>query len=235
MNSSVMMDIVIAAALVIFVLLGWKRGLVRTLAELLVVILALLLSVQISKAAAPVIVDRVLRPATYAAIEQRVDDLASEGTAELPPVDTLEQVIDAIPNDFIRERAQGLLEDASDAAAQALTPTRDRLEQAGKDVADAVLDGVVRDVIRSVLCAVCFVVLTILLRLAVRVLRLVEKIPGLRQLNELGGLLVGAGKGWVLSCLTVWILCQTGIVTRETVAGSVLVSSLFGWTGLFSV
>lgn len=233
MNSSVMIDIVIAAALVIFALLGWKRGLVRTLAELLVVVLALFLSTQLSKAAAPVIVDRVLRPATYTAIEQRVDDLAAENTAELSPVGTLEQVIDAIPNDFIRERAQGLLEDVSDAADQALAPTQDRLERAGKDVADAVLDGVVQDVIRSVLCAVCFVVLTILLRLAVRVLRLVEKLPGLRQVNELGGLLVGVGKGWVLSCLTVWILCQAGIITRETAEGSVLVGLLFGWTGLF--
>ena len=56
-------------------------------------------------------------------------------------------------------------------------------------MADKVLDTLVRDVLQSVLCGVLFVVLSIVFRLAARVLRIVEKIPGVRQLNELGGAL----------------------------------------------
>ena len=88
-----MIDVIIAAVLALFVVLGWKRGLVRTLAELLAVVLALVFSAQAARAAAPVVVDRVLRPATHAAIEQRVNELLRDSTPSVSPLEELEQVV----------------------------------------------------------------------------------------------------------------------------------------------
>lgn len=105
-----MIDVIIAAVLALFVVLGWKRGLVRTLAELLAVVLALVFSAQAARAAAPVIVDRALRPATHAAIEQRVNELLRDSTPSVSPLEELEQVVEAIPNDFVREQARGALD-----------------------------------------------------------------------------------------------------------------------------
>lgn len=231
MNISVMMDLMTAGAVILFTALGWKRGLVRTLAELLVVVLALVISTQIASSAAPKIVDQALRPATHAAIEQRVDEMMEESLPGASPAEELGQIIEAIPNAFIREQAHGLLEGLEHSAEEALAPTQERLEKAGKDVADAVLDGVVRNLIQSILCAVCFLILTFLLRMAVRVLRIVEKVPGIRQLNELGGALVGFGKGLILVGLGLWILRQTGVITPEAAAGSQVFGLLSRWTG----
>lgn len=226
-----MIDFVIVAVLALFAVLGWKRGLVRTLAELLTVVLALVLSTQIAKAAAPVIVDKTLRPTTHAAIEQRVDEIIADASPEISPVRELERVVEAIPNTFIREQAGRLLGEVDTAVEEAIVPTQDRLTEAAKDIADAVLDGVVREVIQSILCAVCFMILTMLFRLAARILRLAEKLPGLRQLNELGGALLGLGKGLILVCLVLWVLRSTGIITPEMAEDSLLMGLVSRGTG----
>ncbi len=231
MNISVMMDIVIAAVLIIFAAAGWKNGLIRSLVGLAAMILAVVLSAQLSRAAAPELVDRYLRPATYAAIEERAEELSAG--AEVSSMEELRQnlyqVLEAIPNEFIREHTQGALDSILPPGETLGGAVRMPLEELGRDMADAVLDTLVRDVLQSVLCGVLFVVLSIVFRLAARVLRIVEKIPGVRQLNELGGALAGFGKGVILVCLAVWVLRQTGALTAEMAEGSLALGLLPGW------
>ncbi len=231
MNISVMMDVVIAAVLIIFAAAGWRNGLIRSLVGLAAMILAVVLSAQLSRAAAPELVDRYLRPATYAAIEERAEELSAG--AEVSSMEELRQnlyqVLEAIPNDFIREHTQGALDSVLPPGETLGGAVRMPLEELGRDMADAVLDTLVRDVLQSVLCGVLFVVLSIVFRLAARVLRIVEKIPGVRQLNELGGALAGFGKGVILVCLAVWVLRQTGALTAEMAEGSLVLGLLPGW------
>ena len=228
MNISVMMDVVIAAVLIIFAAAGWKNGLIRSLVGLAAMILAVVLSAQLSRAAAPELVDRYLRPATYAAIEERAEELSAG--AEVSSMEELRQnlyqVLEAIPNEFIREHTQGALDSVLPPGEPLGGAVRMPL---GRDMADAVLDTLVRDVLQSILCGVLFVVLSIVFRLAARVLRIVEKIPGVRQLNELGGALAGFGKGVILVCLAVWVLRQTGALTAEMAEGSLALGLLPGW------
>lgn len=227
-----MIDLIIGGVLAAFAYLGWRRGLFRSLAELAVMVLALVLSAQIASAAAPEIVDRALRPATYAAIEQQVDKMLEEDVRNLSPLEELEQVVDAIPNDFVRKQAAGLLGGFGLSAERTLTTTaRETLIKLGRQAADAALDGVVCRVIHSLVCGVCFAVLTFALRLAVRALAVVVKLPGVRQLNEAGGALLGLAKGLLLVCLAVWLLGRTGVVTAEMADGSLLLAPLAEWTG----
>ncbi|MDE6931772.1 MAG: CvpA family protein [Oscillospiraceae bacterium] len=226
-----MIDIVIAVVLIAFTAAGWKHGLIRTLVGLAAMVLAVGLSSQIARAAAPEIVDRYLRPATYAAIEERAQELAKG--EEVSSVEDLRrdlsQVLDAIPNDFIREKAQdavdGLLPQGEALSGALLAP----LEELGRDMADRVLDTLVQDVLRSILCAALFVILSAVFRIVARALRIVEKLPGVRQLNELGGALAGLAKGLVLVCLALWVLCHTGVITPEMAEGSVVLGLLPGW------
>ena len=226
-----MIDLAIAAVLVLCAALGWKRGLLRSLTELAVMIAALVLANQIAGMAAPVIVDRVLRPATHAAIEQQVDELMKENVPDLSPVQELERVVEAIPNRFVREQVRSLAdslglprEGGLDAAA------RETLLRLGYQLADTALDGVVCELVRSVVCAVCFMVLTAALRLAVKTLALAVKLPVLRQINEAGGLLLGVGKGLLLVCLGVWVLRAAGVITQEMAEQSVLIGLFSAWT-----
>ncbi len=236
MPVSVMMDLVIAAIVAVCALVGWRKGLFRGLAELAAMLLALALSAQIASAAAPVVVDQFLRPATHAAIVQRVDEMAEEGNLAISPLEGLEEVVEAIPNGFIRSQARGLLEGLDlQAREEALgEATRDTLIGIGNQVADTVLDTVAYRLLHSLVCTVSFLVLTMLLRLVIRALGLVMKLPVLRQLNEAGGLLVGLGKGALIVCLGVWVLGRTGLVTPDMAEGSWLLGPLAEWTGAFA-
>ena len=231
MNISVMIDIVIAVVLIAFTAAGWKDGLIRTLVGLAAMVLAVGFSSQIARAAAPEIVDRYLRPATYAAIEERAQELAKgEEVSSVEDLrQDLNQVLDAIPNDFIREKAQdaldGLLPQGEPLGGALLAP----LEELGRDMADRVLDTLVQDVLRSILCAALFVILSTVFRIVARTLRIVEKLPGVRQLNELGGALAGLAKGLVLVCLALWVLCHIGVITPEMAEGSIVLGLLPGW------
>ena len=226
-----MIDIVIVVVLIAFTAAGWKHGLIRTLVGLAAMVLAVGLSSQIARAAAPEIVDRALRPATYAAIEERAQELAKgEEVSSVEDLrQDLNQVLDAIPNDFIREKAQdaldGLLPQGEPLGGALLAP----LEELGRDMADRVLDTLVQDVLRSILCAALFVILSTVFRIVARTLRIVEKLPGVRQLNELGGALAGLAKGLVLVCLALWVLCHIGVITPEMAEGSVVLGLLPGW------
>ena len=104
MNISVMMDVVIAAVLIIFAAAGWRNGLIRSLVGLAAMILAVVLSAQLSRAAAPELVDRYLRPATYAAIEERAEELSAG--AEVSSMEELRQknntrVLEALMEDLM--------------------------------------------------------------------------------------------------------------------------------------
>ena len=107
-----MMDLAIVGVLLLFTVMGWRSGLIRGLVGLAAMVLALVLSAQLARAAAPEIVDRYLRPATYAAIEERAEALSR--SADASSIEELRQnlyqVLDAIPNDFIRDRAQDALD-----------------------------------------------------------------------------------------------------------------------------
>ena len=207
--------------MVLFAYLGWKRGFFRTLSELAAVVVALFLASQIANAAAPALVDRFLRPAAHEAIAVQLDAMWEAGT--LDGGDLLagvREMLEAIPNQFIRESALGILEEGG--LCTGISYTKAAALDLGRKAVDAALDGVVCNLVRSLVYAVSFAVLLFLLRLAVRALNLTMKLPVLRQLNEACGLLVGAGKGIILDFLGVWIAWMAGLLTAELVEGSLL-------------
>lgn len=234
MKASVVIDLVIAAIFLLCVFLGWRRGLFRSLAELAVVILALTLSYQFAGFAAPLVIDRGLRPATYEAIEQRVDEMMAEDAAGTSPLEEMERVVDAIPNAFVREQAKKLMESLDLSVEESLQQsTRDTLLGLGEQIADTVLDTMVYSTLHTLLCFVSFLLLLMVLRLITRALDLTLKLPVLHQANQIGGLIFGAAKGLVLVCLGVWLLGQMGLwVSQETVEDSYLLKIVAGWVGL---
>ena len=94
---------------------------------------------------------------------------------------------------------------------------------------DNVLNTVVYNLVHSLLYAVCFAVLTAVLRFALRALNIAFRLPGLRQLNEAGGALVGLGKGALLAYVCAWILSWAGVLTEEMIRGSVLLGLTKGF------
>lgn len=232
--ASVMIDIGIAAVVVLCVLVGRRRGLFRSLLGLTAAVLAMLLASRLASFGADLVIDRVLRPAATAAMEQRVDELLAESTAALSPVEEMEQVISAIPNDLIREKAAALLGKMELSAEATVTRSaRETLLALGESLLDTVLDTAVYGLLYGAIYLVAFLVATVALKLLARALDLTLKLPVLRQANQLGGLLFGAAEGVVLVCAAVAILGRMELwVTPEAIRSSVLLRFVAQWVGL---
>lgn len=226
MSASVMIDLVIAAVFLLCVWLGAKRGLFRSLAELAIIVVALLAAAQAARYGTELVVEQMLRPATEAAIEQRVDEMMAEGVGALSPLEEMEQVVDAIPNDFIRQQAEKLLGDLGVSAQTAQHAGREALLDLAGQLVDTVLESIVHSLVYALLYLTCFALVSLVLRLAVRALDLTFRLPVLHQLNTLGGVLFGAAKGAILIWLGLWVLGSMGLVTPEIQSGSYLLRIL---------
>ena len=136
-------------------------------------------------------------------------------------------MLDALPEGFVRDRAGELLAEMN---LPETVSGREPLLKLAMELTETVLDTAVRSLVYIILYLLCFVILLNLLRLLIRVLDLPFRLPVLRQLNWLGGVLFGAVKGAVLVWLGVTVLWRLGI-SAETVEGSFFLPLLDQWIG----
>lgn len=234
MRTSVIIDAIILAVFLLYAWSGWRKGLFRTLAELAAAAAALLLAVQIAGAAAPALVDRTLRPAAHAAVEECVEDLIERNSPSSSPREELERVLESIPSRLVREKAGELLEGMDLSKETALAAGREALTDLSIRVVDTALDTVVLQAVHAAVCVAAFLILLALLRLLIRALDALLKlpVPFLRSFNQAGGLLLGALKGAVVLCLLVWGLSRMGLVlTPEVLEETRLAGAIAGWLG----
>lgn len=224
MPTSVIMDLAILGVSVLCVVLGAKRGLFRSFAELAVVIIALFVAARVADFGADVAVKQFLRPAADAAVEQRVEEMMLENITSTTHLAEMERVVDAIPNDFLRNAARELL--TTMGLSTELMPSysaEDVLLGLAGQVLDNVVEGMARNIAYSVLFLLAFALISLVLRLVVRVLDLPFHLPVLRELNGFGGLLFGAGKATVLVWIGLWFLFHAQLlITPEVLSGSFL-------------
>ena len=215
MNTPIIFDLVIIAVLALNLFLGWSKGMVRSLLALAATILAIIAASQIGDIASDVIVERVIRPATHAAIEQRIVEL-DIGELTNVPLDAIEQAIAAIENDFVRDKAQELLSTVNLPTADM---TKDSALSISTEVADTVLRGIVRNILCAVICVLCFVLLSLALRPVIWMVEQAFELPLLKQINQIGGLVSGAVKGILLVLIAAWVLRRT-YLTEDIISGS---------------
>lgn len=196
MTTPAIIDAVAVSVLALFAVLGAWRGLLRTLAGVLVVILSLAgagiiasaLSVPAAKLIAPVIEKR---------IEARLDEAVREqGRGEEPLA--LTELLDLLGVDQTRR--------------EALTGrAQETVRETGAGLAAAVVESLARSALYGVLYMISFLLLSVGLHLLARMLDAVLRLPGLRALNAWGGGLLGLAEGALLLFLAVWALRLVGV------------------------
>lgn len=199
MTTPVIIDAVAVAVLAGFAILGAWKGLLRTLAGLLVLALSLAgagiiasaLSVPAAKLVAPMIEKRIEARLDEAIQEQRPQETEGE---DLP----LAELLDLLGVDLARRNA------LADRAEKSVRDT-------GASLAAALVESLAQSALYGVLYMLSFVLLTLALHLLVRMLDAVLKLPGLHGLNALGGGLVGLAEGALLLFLAVWALRLVGV------------------------
>ncbi|MCI9330670.1 MAG: CvpA family protein [Oscillibacter sp.] len=199
MTTPVIIDAIAVAVLAGFAVLGAWKGLLRTLAGLLVLILSLAgagivasaLSAPAAKLITPVIEKRIESRLEEALQERRQTHAPEEG---LP----LEELLDLLGVDQVRREAL---------SARAEKAIRDT----GTSLAAALIESLAQSVLYGVLYMISFALLSVALHLLVRMLDVFLKLPGLHGLNSVGGGLVGLAEGALLLFLAVWALRLVGV------------------------
>ena len=197
LTSSVILDVLLLAIFAACVSLGWKRGLFRTLAELVSWLAALLGAAAAANAFTPVVMER-LRPVLEGQVSQAIGDY-------------LQSLVDETGYEGL---FGGLLESLTQGGAV------DGMADAAVEILS---EAVLRNLAYALLFLVSFVAIALLLKLAVGLVDRVLKLPLLRQVNAAGGILAGALKGLLLALLVLWLGETTGLLaTPQALEASVV-------------
>ena len=179
-------DGIVLAILILFVVLGWRKGLLLSLCGLAVAIVAFLGAGVVADTLDGPVADAIV-PALENSMEKRIalhyDDSG---------VDT---AVDAL-----REE-NGLFAWAADAVEEALE--KQEILPSVSDIASTAAQLVAQRIAHSVLFALSFLVLYILLTILLHVLNIVAKLPGLDFCNGLGGGAIGLTKGVIIVLVAV--------------------------------
>lgn len=203
MTAPVIIDIIAAGILVLFTLLGAKRGLFRALSGLVMILLALAgASLIANTLAAPAA--RVLAPAVEKRIEARMDEAVRDRTPLLETEEDseLDALLDALGLDS--RRRDSLAESA-----------REMIRESGAPILEAVITAAAESVIHGILYILAFFLLMVLLKLIARAMDLVFRLPVLSEANALLGGAAGLIEGTVLLVLAALALSRLGVPLGE--------------------
>jgi len=199
MTTPVIIDAIVAVILAAFCLWGAYRGLFRSLAGLVIVVVALVGAAMLSVTFAPgltALATPLIQEEIAEYVEKAVDAQAESSGGELP--EEAEELLKKLGLD--EEFRESLLERAEETVTQT-----------GVDALSAVVESIVYGLIQAILFALFFVALLLMLHVLLGAMDLVLKLPGLHLLNKLGGALVGLVQGALVLFFAVWVLRRFGV------------------------
>lgn len=217
MSIPILIDVLILAALLVFLLLGAHHGFILTLCSLAAVLVALVGANLAADALAPRLADALeprLAQSIQADLEQRAQAAGSGAGAQTGVSDVLAA---------LREKG-GLYEWAADKLADTLEAG---IAQTAAQAAASAASAVAEQIAHGLLFVIGFLVVLLAWTLLSHALDLVARLPGLSGLNRTAGGVLGLVKGLVAVYLAAWVLCDlTGLLSPETVAQTQLLRFL---------
>ena len=216
MTTPVIIDIVILIVLVVFTVLGARRGLLCSLAGLVILAVALVGANLVSTALTEPAVE-LLSPLVERRMEKKVDAALAEREEQSENL-TIEELLELVGVDSKR---------LDDLAGRAHNAVRDE----GVDIAMAVVESLAYSFIHALLFGLTFLVLLAVLKLVVGALDLMLRLPVLRTLNRTGGAMIGLLQGLVVVILVLWVASRLGYPVEQLAEGSNLIQYLAAQMG----
>lgn len=188
--------IILIVALSIFI--GYKRGFIRSILQLVGMLAAVVVAFSFSGTIAEWVYDDFLSEPTQESI---VDLLHRD---ETPETDEIEEVLSVIPF-FLRNTLN-----VDQIAQDAMVVITEKVNETAETTAKMVSENVVRPVAVTVMRILIFIVLTVVLLLVVKLLlqiiKPITKLPLLRQADGALGAVIGAVKGLLFVLLAVAVM-----------------------------
>ena len=202
MTTAVIIDAIVVVLLLAFAIRGARQGLVRALAGLVMVIVALvgagMIAATFSGPAA-----RLAAPVIQKHITSRVEEAMAVQTGSAPEEETGKE-----PRVEDLLALLGLDEDVRSSLAE---QAEERIRDTGASIVSAVVESMVGSVAYGVLFILAFLLLLLMLHVLVGAMDLVMKLPLLHGLNTLGGGALGLVEGALVLFLAVWAARRLGV------------------------
>lgn len=189
---SYLLDAVLVILFAICVWIGWKRGFIKTISGLIALVLAVIVAATFSAPIANGVYTGSVEPAVMITLEEHISGEV------LPSEEDLDTAIEKMPG-----LVATLLEAGDMGSGAAILEHVDNVD-VGKSAARTITDHVVTPIVLPLLQMLCSVLLFLatylIASIVLRVLDLVAKLPVLKQLNSVLGVVAGAltGAAWVI-------------------------------------
>lgn len=200
MSAPVIMDIAAAAVLLLFLILGARAGLIRSLAGLVIVVVALVGAGMIAATFADPAA-KLAAPMIEKAVTQKVEEAITAETGMLDTERADPEIGELLSMLGLDEEVK---ENITNRAEQTIRDT-------GASVISAVVESLCRSVIYGLLYILSFLGLWLLLHVLAKAMDLLARLPGLSTLNALGGAALGLVKGVLVLFLAIWAARRLGV------------------------
>ena len=200
MTAPVIMDIAAAAVLLLFLILGARAGLIRSLAGLVIVVVALVGAGMIAATFADPAA-KLAAPMIEKAVTQKVEEAITAETGMLDTERADPEIGELLSMLGLDEEVK---ENITNRAEQTIRDT-------GASVISAVVESLCRSVIYGLLYILSFLGLWLLLHVLAKAMDLLARLPGLSTLNALGGAALGLVKGVLVLFLAIWAARRLGV------------------------
>lgn len=200
MSAPVIMDIAAAAVLLLFLVLGARAGLIRSLAGLVIVVVALVGAGMIAATFADPAA-KLAAPMIEKAVTQKVEEAITAETGMLDTERADPEIGELLSMLGLDEEVK---ENITNRAEQTIRDT-------GASVISAVVESLCRSVIYGLLYIFAFLGLWLLLHVLAKAMDLLARLPGLSSLNALGGAALGLVKGALVLFLAIWAARRLGV------------------------
>ena len=198
-------DLAICVVLALGLIIGAKRGFIKSVAGIAVLIVAIF--------GATMLANILTEPVTQF-VEPVVQQRMAEKLAQTPTHTGSSQAAAS-------EMLQNLHFD-TELIAKLAEKAADKVHETGATLLAAVVNSVVATVVHAVIFFVVFIVLMIVLSLIVKALDLTAKLPVVRTANGFGGAVVGLLKSLLLVVLGIWVLRRFGWLSDRLVADTLI-------------
>lgn len=188
---NMILDIGLLCVFLFFILIGVKRGFIRSAVHFLGAVIATFLASALGGAAAKWVFDTLFREALVSKIGETIFSLGGQGAAA-----AAEETLSSLP-DFI----QRALEEAGITVGSLQGMLASKTGEAAELIADA-LSPVFVSFLKVLAVIVLFMLFTMLVRVLANLVASVFRLPVLRQLDGL----LGGVFGFLLALVALWIL-----------------------------
>lgn len=188
---NMILDIGLLCVFLFFILIGVKRGFIRSAVHFLGAVIAAFLASALGGAAAKWVFDTLFREALVSKIGETIFSLGGQGAAA-----AAEETLSSLP-DFI----QRALEEAGITVGSLQGMLASKTGEAAELIADA-LSPVFISFLKVLAVIVLFMLFTMLVRVLANLVASVFRLPVLRQLDGL----LGGVFGFLLALVALWIL-----------------------------